>query len=80
MTTADAAAPLLDAAFGSLLSYASNINAPDTGKVLSRFENSQAWHIDTSTNGNSSFYGEDWGPPPRRISRDPRIQSTYANR
>jgi hypothetical protein len=80
MTTVDAAAPLLSAAFGSLLYYASNINAPDTGKVLSGFEPSPAWHIDTSANGSSSFYGEDWGPPPRRISRDPRNQSTYASR
>lgn len=71
----DAAAPLLDAAFGALLNYASNVNTPDSGRVLSKFESSPAWLLDTSERGNSSFYGEDWGPPPKRIGRDPRYQT-----
>jgi hypothetical protein len=75
MPIRDAAAPLLDAAFGTLLFYASNVNTPDSGRVLSKFEASPAWLLDPSENGNSSFYGEDWGPPPKRIGRDPRYQT-----
>ena len=71
MSIANAAAPLLDAAFGSLLNYATNINAPDSGKVLSKFEYSPAWLLDTTETGNKSFYGEDLGLPPR-FDRDPR--------
>lgn len=79
MTVADAAAPLLDAAFGTLLSYGTKIKAPDTAKVLSKFEPSPAWQIDDTDKGNTSFFGEDWGPPPKRAGRDPRYQSTFHN-
>jgi hypothetical protein len=30
------------------------------------------WAIDTSENGNNSFYDKDWGTPPARLGRDPR--------
>ena len=72
MSVADATAPLLDAAFGSLLTYATSTTAPDSERVLSKFENSPAWLLDTSETGKKSFYGEDWGPAPKRFGRDPR--------
>ncbi|KAI9840997.1 MAG: hypothetical protein M1837_001072 [Sclerophora amabilis] len=32
------------------------------------------WCVDTSQNGLSSFFGEDWGAPPARLGRDPRYR------
>ena len=32
------------------------------------------WCIDQTPNGNSSFFGEDWGAPPPRVGRDPRYR------
>lgn len=74
MTVTEAAAPLLDGAFGSLLSYLTPANAPDSAKVLSRFEPSESWMLDTSENGNKSFYGEDWGMRPKKTDKDPKKQ------
>ena len=72
MSVAEATAPLLDSVFGSLLTYATRTNAPDDPRVLSKYEVSPDWLLDTSENGNKSFYGEDWGPPPKRIGGDTR--------
>lgn len=32
------------------------------------------WCIDQGANGQTSFFGEDWGAPPPRVGRDPRYQ------
>lgn len=61
MTTAEAAAPFLDATFGTLLSYADNNEG--SRKHLSNFGPSPARYIDSSAEGNKSFFGEDWGVP-----------------
>ena len=67
MSVAEATAPLLDAVFGSMLTYATRTNGPDDPRVLSKYEISPDWLLDTSENGSKSFYGEDWGPPPKKI-------------
>jgi hypothetical protein len=74
MSVVEAAAPLLDSAFGSLLTYATQINAPDSARVLSKFEFSPAGLLDPSENGNKSFYGADCGAPPKRGVGDPTYQ------
>ena len=72
MTVAEAAVPLLDNAFGSLLAYAARDTSSTSRRVLSKFEQSPAWQIDNSEKGNASFFGEDWGAPPKRTGGDPR--------
>jgi hypothetical protein len=79
LTLGDATAPLITAAFGSLLSYMNNSDAFDTKKHLSKFVDSPDWQIDSSEKGNNSFFGEDWGPPPKRAGRDSRYQSSFHN-
>jgi hypothetical protein len=69
------AAPLLDAAFGSLLAYAETGTA--SRKNLSNFTPSPAWQIDESDKGNESFFGEDWGPPPKKMGRDGRYPGAF---
>lgn len=39
-----------------------------------RFGRVPEWCIDQTPNGNSSFFGEDWGAPPPRVGRDPRYR------
>jgi hypothetical protein len=41
---------------------------------LARFCDPPEWCIDKSVNGNNSFFGDDWGQPPERISRDSRYR------
>lgn len=63
----DLAAPLLGAAFGSLLSYADS----NTGsrKHLSNMTASSPFLLDSTETGNQSFFGEDWGAPPKKVTR-----------
>lgn len=77
MTIAEATAPLLDAAFGTLLGYADQTS--ESRARLSGWEKSPDWLIDSSGKGNMSFFGEDWGPPPNRVSGTRRYQSTFHN-
>lgn len=41
---------------------------------LAPFCDPPEWCIDKGVNGNNSFFGEDWGQPPERISRDSRYR------
>ncbi|RDW61447.1 hypothetical protein BP5796_11339 [Coleophoma crateriformis] len=77
MSTAEAATKLLHGAFGTLLAYADNRSTSRSKK--SGFVKSPVWQIDSSEKGNVSFFGEDWGPPPKRFGRDPRYQPTFHN-
>jgi hypothetical protein len=77
MSTAEAAPPLLDGVFGTLLAYADK--SSDSRRVLSKFVQSPEWQIDDSEKGNVSFFGEDWGPPPKRTGRGPRYQPMFHN-
>jgi hypothetical protein len=75
MSIAEAAAPMIDAAFGSLLAYAEN--GPESRKYLSGFNEAPAWQIDATEKGNETMFGEDWGRPPKRFGRDSRRQSDF---
>lgn len=75
MSTAQAAAPIMAAAFGTLLSYADN--GPASRRLPSRFGPSPGHLIDNSAQGNDSFFGEDWGAPPKRTDGNPRFQSEF---
>ncbi|PVH72768.1 hypothetical protein DL98DRAFT_520333 [Cadophora sp. DSE1049] len=61
ISTSDAAVPLLDASFGTLLAYAEASNS--SRSRLSKFVTPAAHLTDTSPTGNESSFGEDWGPP-----------------
>lgn len=41
---------------------------------LAPFCDPPEWCIDKGPNGNNSFFGQDWGQPPERISRDSRYR------
>ena len=41
---------------------------------LAPFCDPPEWCVDKSANGNDSFFGEEWGQPPERISRDSRYR------
>jgi hypothetical protein len=64
MSTAEAAKPLLAAAFTSLLEY--SLEGPHSRKTLSGWVKSPEEHIDSSPAGNKSCFGEDWGAPPKQ--------------
>ncbi|KAG4441895.1 hypothetical protein IFR05_002636 [Cadophora sp. M221] len=61
ISTSEAAVPLLDGAFGTLLAYAEASNS--SRSRLSKFATPAAHLIDTNSTGNDSSFGEDWGPP-----------------
>ena len=75
ITTAGAAIPIIDAAFGALLAYADETS--ESRRYLSGFETSPEFLIDSSDKGNLSFFGEDWGAPPKRVGGDRRYQSAF---
>lgn len=74
MSEPDVAGPILSAVFGSLLGYADQVITPTNKGMMSRFTSVPAWAIDFNEKGNESFFGEDWGQPPKRHGRDPRFQ------
>ncbi|KAH7381972.1 hypothetical protein BKA64DRAFT_764287 [Cadophora sp. MPI-SDFR-AT-0126] len=61
ISASEAAVPLLDAAFGTLLAYAETSNS--SRSRLSQFVTPAAHLIDTSPTGNETSFGEDLGPP-----------------
>ncbi|KAE8444358.1 hypothetical protein EG329_000668 [Mollisiaceae sp. DMI_Dod_QoI] len=63
MSVGDACAPMLDAAFGTLLAL--HDEGPDSSKNLSGFGKVDPDLIDPEPNGNNSLFGEDWGVPPK---------------
>lgn len=44
---------------------------------FNKFSKTPAWAVDSSADGNRSFFGEDWGKPPPRVGRDPRYRPTF---
>lgn len=74
MTLPEVAEPLLAAAFGTLVAYADKIVRPENRNLMSKFEQSPAWALDTSPEGRKSIFGDDWVAPPKRLGRDPRYQ------
>ncbi|KAH8802831.1 hypothetical protein F5884DRAFT_756145 [Xylogone sp. PMI_703] len=58
MTTADSAAPFLDAAFGTLLSYA--YRDPSSARSLSNYRPALPREIDPTNGGNSSFFSKSY--------------------
>ena len=56
-----------------MLGVLANLKAYQTKKdYFNKLGEAPAWAIDSSPDGNKSFFGEDWGAPPRRVGRDPR--------
>lgn len=74
ISTSEAAGPLLDAAFGTLLAYAET--STSSRSRLSRFVTPAAHLIDTSPSGNDSSFGEDWGPPAGPIGSRASVASS----
>ena len=71
MPLVEAARPLFQAAYGSLLRYIDP--SPASDKLKSGYEASAEHLLDRSEEGNKSFFGEDWGKPKiQRVGRDPR--------
>jgi hypothetical protein len=60
-----AVAPLLNNAFGTMLSYAAE--GVSSRKKLSGWVVADADQIDDTQEGNRSLFGEDWGAPPRMV-------------
>ncbi|KAH8655009.1 hypothetical protein BGZ60DRAFT_418223 [Tricladium varicosporioides] len=75
MTIGEAARPLLEAAFGSMLAYAAT--GSDSRKTMSGFVPAPKWQLDESEKGDQSLFGEDWGAPPKRFGRDSRRQDAF---
>ncbi|KAK0112459.1 hypothetical protein ONS96_001697 [Cadophora gregata f. sp. sojae] len=61
ISISEAAIPILDASFGTLLAYAEASNS--SRSRLSKFVTPAKHLVDTSPTGNDSSFGEDWGPP-----------------
>jgi hypothetical protein len=75
LTLSECAGPLLDGFFGTLLTYADeHYDEPTNKAVMSKWVSSPAWAIDASESGDKSFFGDDFGPAPKRLGRDPRHQ------
>ncbi|KAG0650540.1 hypothetical protein D0Z07_3072 [Hyphodiscus hymeniophilus] len=74
MTTAEATKPLVDAMFRTLLAYADESTDSESRRHLSGFEKPAEFLIDDSEKGNMSFFGEDWGAPPKRVGGGSRFQ------
>jgi len=71
MPLVEAARPIFQAAYGSMLRYVDS--SPLSDKFKSRYEASAEHLLDHSEEGNKSFFGEDWGKPKtQRFGRDPR--------
>jgi hypothetical protein len=78
MPTAEAAKPLVDALFRTLLAYADESFDSESRRHLSGFVKPPEFLIDNSDKGNMSFFGEDWGAPPKRgLGVSQRYQSTF---
>lgn len=75
MKESECAAPLLDGAFGTLLSYGDKGTMSSNQAAVSRFAPAPSWAIDPSPRGNDSYFGEDHGAPPKRVGRDPQYVS-----
>ncbi|PMD39259.1 hypothetical protein L207DRAFT_635204 [Hyaloscypha variabilis F] len=57
--------PMLEATWGTLAGYRS-VNCPGSNSDLSKYTTSPDYHIDPEEEGNTSFFGEDWGKPLKR--------------
>ena len=72
MPLAEAARPIFQAAYGSLLRYVGPGIVSD--KLKSGYKDSAEHLLDRSEEGNKSFFGEDWGRPKAQvIGHDPRL-------
>jgi hypothetical protein len=56
--------PALESSWGALAGYSAN-NVPGSNSDLSRLMNPPDWQIDPENEGNKSYFGEDWGKPPK---------------
>jgi hypothetical protein len=74
MDITEVSARLLGPVFGSTLRLADQRPGPNNLAMLARYAPGAPWTIDDSPQGNHSYFGEDWGPTPRRVGRDPRYQ------
>lgn len=63
MPIAKAMAPIMNAAFGTMLSYATE--GLSSRKALSGWVVADPDQIDDTPEGNQSLFGEDWGAPPQ---------------
>ena len=77
MTTAEASKPLVDALFSTLLAYADETSDSESRRHLSGFQKPADFLIDDSEKGNESFFGEDWGVPPKRVGGTSRFQFSF---
>ncbi|KAL8708097.1 MAG: hypothetical protein Q9220_006951 [cf. Caloplaca sp. 1 TL-2023] len=52
-------------------------NYGEEAGYFNKFTPAPAWAVDSSADGNRSFFGEDWGKRPSRVGRDPRYRPTF---
>lgn len=81
MTPAEEAAalkPILNAAYGSLLGYLDR--APGSRSSMSKWGEAGEELLDRTKEGNKSYFGEDWGAPPSRMSSSSTADSQTAPR
>ena len=70
--------PALYAVFENMLVYVEETLGQKPRHYFARFKKPPAWCIDTSPEGNNSFFGEDYGAPPARVGRVPRYRDPPA--
>ncbi|KAI9805351.1 MAG: hypothetical protein M1833_005804 [Piccolia ochrophora] len=63
---------LLGQTLGTLHGYV--FTPPTQGDCFASYAHVPEWCVDTTIAGLQSFFGEDWGPPPARVGRDPRYR------
>lgn len=74
---AEALKPFLNAMYGTLVGHLDR--APGGRAALSRWSEPGEELIDRSAVGNRSYFGEDWGAPPRSTSSSSTTESTIAS-
>lgn len=79
MTVADAAKPLVAAAFGRLLAFADGGQDCESSRYLSGFTEPDDYLVDDSEHGNKSFFGEDWGAPRQRRDKGRGVASRVSS-
>ncbi|KAI9733283.1 MAG: hypothetical protein M1834_003367 [Cirrosporium novae-zelandiae] len=71
--TADMTNRLLAPLLGNLQAYL--MGRPEDQRAnFGAFARVPEWCVDKSEAGKTSFFGEDWGVPPKRVGRDPRYR------
>jgi hypothetical protein len=75
MTPAEMVKPLIGCTWRTIFEYEKP--GPGSRKELSKLEKPAEFFLDTSEEGNNSFYGEDWGAPPKKATVSRNLDPLY---